>query len=144
MAKAYNNWMTRHFILYSKGHYQKSNDRIADLRTLLSNATGTPRALYTDTHIYSFLIESASECLTRHDLSELLKCFYHKPFFLGTGSATLDEMIQHILGMMACIQIREQDDGGNWYDLVDLGEPDKRYLPLTNKEDKDAVPATQE
>lgn len=128
----YDSWMTRHFILYSKGHYKKSDNVLQDLRTLLSNATGTPEEFYTDEHIYSFLAEACAECLRPHDMAELLGCFYHKPYFIGEGPSTIEDMVHHMLGKMACIQIREQGFLG-WYDLVDLGEPDPRYLPIAKE-----------
>ncbi len=129
----YDSWMTRHFILYSKGHYKKSDDVLQDLRTLLSNATGTPEVFYSDEQIYSFLAGTCVECLSRSDLKELLYCFYHKPHFLGSGPSTVEEMIHHMLGLMACIQVREQDTNGNYYDLIELGEPDPRYLPIAKE-----------
>lgn len=137
----YESSRTRHLILFSKGHYKTTGNILEDLRTLMSNYSGTPREFYTDEAIFTFVSESFVDSCTKSDIKELLKCFYRKPFFLGEGRATLEEMTSHMIGMMACIQIKEKE-GDKWIELVKLGEPNPEYLPVAEEPKKSLAGST--
>lgn len=134
----YDSGFTRHFILYSKGHYKHTSNVIKDLRTLMSNYSGADKGFYTDESIYTFVCESFVDSCTKNDIKRLLKCFYSKPFFLGEGQATLEEMVSHMIGMMACIQVYDVE-GDNKIELVKLGEANPDYLPIPNPDEKSKV-----
>jgi len=129
----YESSLTRHLILYSKGHYKRTNNTIEDLRILMSNYSGSPKGCYTDETIYSLVSESFVDSCSNNDIKELLKCFYRKPHFLGEGPSTLEEMVSHMIGLMACIQVYD-NEGDDLIELVKLGEPNPDYLPVSKKE----------
>ena len=138
----YKNDLTRHLILYSKGHYQRTDNIMGDLRTMFGNRSGVDKSVYTDVYIYSYVSGCFVDSCTKQDIKEVLSCFYHKPFFLGEGQATLEEMVSHMIGMMACIQVFETE-GDTKIELVKLGEPDPRYLPVPKPNEKSHISSTQ-
>ncbi len=126
----YENDLTRHLILYAKGHYKRTGNVIEDLSRLMTNRAALPENYIRDTDVYAFVSECFVESCTKRNIEEILKCFYRKPFYSNeAGASTLEEMVSHMIGMMGCIQIRDKV-GDTWVDLVNLGEPDPRYLPI--------------
>lgn len=138
IAKEYESDLTCHLILYSKGHYQRTDNIMDDLKMLMTNRAGLPTNYIRDVDIYAFVSESFVDSCTKNNIQELLKCFYRKPFFLGEGQATLKEMVSHMIGMMACIQVYEIEEG-NKIELVKLGEPNPKYLPVPKLNEKSYV-----
>lgn len=131
----YSNRITTHLILYAKGHYLRSSDIMCDLRTMMSNYSGTPPNVYTDETIYSIVSDSFVDSCSESDIKEILKCFYRKPFFMNeVGASTIEEMVSHMIGMMGGIQVLEIE-GDKKIELVKLGEPNPKYLPLPNKDE---------
>jgi len=123
----YESSLTRHLILYSKGHYKMTADIRTDLKLLMSNYSGASVDYFTDELIFTCVSESFVDSCTKSNIKELLKCFYRKPFSLGEGQATLEEMVSHMIGMMACIQVKERK-GGKWIELVKIGKPNPEYM----------------
>ncbi len=138
----YENDLTRHLILFSKGHYQCTNNIMDDLKRLMTNRAGLPENYIRDVDVYSFVSECFVDSCTKSDIKTVLKCFYHKPFFIGEGQATLAEMVSHMIGMMACIQVFETE-GDTKIELVKLGKPDPRYLPVPKPNEKSHIGSTQ-
>ncbi len=151
----YENDLTCHLILYSKGHYKKTNDILSDLKQLMTNRAALPENYIRDTDVYTFVSECFVDSCTKRDVQTLLRCFYSKPWGLGVGQATLEEMVSHMIGMMACIQIYEsvypwysnylpksrRENTRKLVELVKLEEPDPRYLPIPKPNEKSLSPA---
>lgn len=121
--------LTRHLMLYAKGHYRRSGSTTEDLRIMFSHYSGVDKTMYSDMFIFDIVKEAFVESCSRQDINDVMKCFYRKPYGQGIGAATLEEMVSHMLGLMGCIQVY---DGQNT--LVELGEADPKYLPVTERD----------
>jgi len=96
----------------------------------MSNATLTEKKFYSDQMLFRFVAEGLVDSCTKQNILEVFSCFYRKPFNLGEGPATLEELVQHMLGMMGTLQVKDTNSKGKSYYIIPWEKPRADYLPL--------------
>jgi hypothetical protein len=109
----------RHFLLYAKNQYTKS-EPIRDLLTILSHETGISFEYAVVRDVYDILVglflRYASEYEKRH--------FFEK-LFSEKDSVKIGDVIFKLLGALSVVKVRDGDRL-----LINLGEADSNVLPL--------------
>ena len=126
--------LTQHLILYSKMHYKHSGDVVCDLKKFMTNWSGTDIKYYTDYEIYRIVSEAFVESCSKREILELVRGIFMPIYVhrIDVGKLSINDAITSMIGLMACIQIKE-DDGTV---LVYLPKPNPKYLPVPNKNEK--------
>ena len=57
--------LTRHLILYAKGHYKRTDSTMDDLKKLMTNRAALPENYIRDVDVYSFVSECFVESCTK-------------------------------------------------------------------------------
>ena len=124
----------RHFTLYSKGHYEKS-DLMSDMKTIAAHRAQTKPKHILESDIVFLLLGEVERLtgITEHFLQQFVtrirEDFVFWPAILKfPRTPTLDEVIiTACLGELATTKVK---DGTTVY--LNLGEPDPTVLPLSN------------
>jgi len=120
--------LAKHIILYSKGHYQRTDSRVEDLKTLTAKYVGIDKEYLTTEALFLVVGDTFLESCSKSDVKKFLSYFSHEPRFPWCGPTRgpnmLEDLISEMLGLMACIRVYN----GN-KKLIDLGKPNYDYLP---------------
>jgi hypothetical protein len=109
----------RHFFLYAKNHYTKS-ERIRDLLTILSHEVGIPLKYAAVKDVYDILVGLFLRYATEYE-----KRHFFEKLFSEKDSVKIGDVIFQLLGALSVVKVRDGDKV-----LINLGEPDGDVLPL--------------
>jgi hypothetical protein len=125
--------LTGHLILFAKGHYgQPENVSVYErLVDFMWRWSWTPKCYFTPREIYNIVVDSFVEsCDNKHMIASVFKSIYSPilAYHLKEESLTIEELISVMISHMGLIQIKEQDENNNFYDLVKLPEIKQSFI----------------
>jgi len=122
--------LTQHLILFSKHQYGRTDDIVDDLATFMSKWSGVEKSAFTERELMNVMALAFSDCANRYDVHDFIRGIAtpSSRYVLQTEPMNLRQMIESMLGILSCIQVREYDKDGKLYDLIKLPEPNPKYF----------------
>ena len=122
--------LTQHLILFSKHWYGRTSNVVDDLATFMHKWSGVEKSAYTNQELMRIMASAFAECASRYMVEEFIRgiAVPWTRFINKTEPMTLSEMLESVLGSMATLQVRDTDELGQWYDLIELPEPNLKYM----------------
>jgi len=125
--------LTQHLILFSKHWYGRTSNTMDDLATFMFKWSWTPKEYNMPRVCYEIVAQSFVECCSKQDIYLHLKGIFNPivRYFNKTEAMTIEECVDSMLGLMSTLQVRAQDKNGNDYDIIELPEPNPKYMLKT-------------
>ena len=125
----------RHFYLYAKGHYERSDDMIADLKKIAHAYCGNEVG---EDGLLILVGSEAYEHINDHNFVEMLRDA--SPNSLRSSMYKLTEepyavrIMHQLLKILHFVSVQEKDAYGELQWIVNLGEADPEVLPISKSE----------
>ena len=123
-----------HLLLYAKGHYEHSSDKINDVKTILGHRCGFTEPSYmSDRDMWQVLVNCllmyADKPRLREFLDDIFKPDYHENncYVFFSPECPLVRAVNNVLWVLQ--QLEVFDDKGQI--ILNIGKADKNILPLS-------------
>ena len=122
--------LTQHIILFSKHWYGRTGNVSDDLATFMSKWGNTDKLWYNDVELMRIMSSVFAECASQHMVEEFIRgiAVPWTRFVNKAEPMSLPEMIESMLGLIGTLQIKDDDGSGGMYDLIELPEPNPKYI----------------
>ena len=127
--------LAQHLILFAKHWYGRTGNVSDDLAIFMSKWSGVDKEAYNDRELMRVMSSVFAECSSENMV---------RSFILGIADPwaryvnknepmSIPEMIESMLGLMSTLQVKDKDDSGELYDIIELPEPNPEYMITPDK-----------
>jgi hypothetical protein len=116
--------------LFAKHWYGRTENIIDDLATFMHKWSGVEKDVYNDVELMRIMSSVFAECASREMVEEFIRgiAVPWTRFMNKSEPMSMREMIESMLGLMGTLQIKDNDGFGGMYDLIELPEPNPKYM----------------